>query len=794
MRHRPSPSTSWSASGLRLFQLSLLAILVALSSSCGRRPAPKTYFPETGRAAVYQRSLDLQNDLNVLSIALQPGYEDLATLAYFRLGRGARIMSAYVTNGEAGESDVRAEYPPYLAAVRRQEAAKALSYLDGELYFLNLPDIAAARDSAWIRMRWPSDSLQARLRDLVDRFQPDLVLVAPDWPGAGSSLRQAVLISDLLTVIRDFAPAEPPRRPTASDSHTGRPVQRVLVEETRGSAISAPVLQRHPIWKKTYRTIGEEAARAYVSLAVQRRSWGRDGGSSYRVIYPTPAPRLQAIDAGLAAPGTPRLRWIEDQIHDLTAPTLRGKSRGAVQRIVTVLDSIGVRLSQRYLLRPLELRKLLRWKRGLEDLRSALIGVRAEVSLSDSTLTASQLTYLTVDKVEGMGGDGKTSIYFGGVDVNWVVNEGFEKRFPLKLGEPYRLLTPRNVSFDTPHALYGLERSDLDANLIFFIIHRASPRWKSFVYRRTVRVRFAPRFVTEVLTPLIRMVPGERIIVRLTNYSRDGVADKVVVDDSLATSNPGPFRLSHKGATQVDTLWIQWQISPEEGTYLIPVKINGLTVARFAARKFDVAVDTTKRVGVVAALANSPILDALRRLNVHFSKIDPGRRLQQEISDLDVVIIDRRALTLRPELTENQADLEQFVARGGHLIVLAQDAEVWNAHPLWAGLQLTPTQSLDEQVPLAMDEGHEFVSQPNPLSNDDWENWLYLRAYHRISGKALQSATAPIRTEADGEPLVVTMAHGQGRQTYIDLALAPQLLNIHAGAFRLLANLISYGP
>ncbi|MBI3579181.1 MAG: hypothetical protein HY089_07215, partial [Ignavibacteriales bacterium] len=83
------------------------------------------YFPETGPEALYQRALDSKSRLNVLCLSLQPGYEDFSTLAYLRFARGAKVMTAYLTNGEAGESDVRSEYPFKLAAIRREEAAQA---------------------------------------------------------------------------------------------------------------------------------------------------------------------------------------------------------------------------------------------------------------------------------------------------------------------------------------------------------------------------------------------------------------------------------------------------------------------------------------------------------------------------------------------------------------------------------------------------------------------------------------------------------------------------------------------
>lgn len=83
------------------------------------------YFPERGSAAIFQRSLDLRNPIVILSISLEPGFEDLPALAYLRLGRGARIISLYVTNGEATPSDVSGE-PPFRLAARLSKTERAV--------------------------------------------------------------------------------------------------------------------------------------------------------------------------------------------------------------------------------------------------------------------------------------------------------------------------------------------------------------------------------------------------------------------------------------------------------------------------------------------------------------------------------------------------------------------------------------------------------------------------------------------------------------------------------------------
>lgn len=771
-----------------LFVFSLLTTLAFLFF-CERRPSLKPYFPETGRNALYQRSLDLRGNLNILSIAIQPGYEDLAALAYFRLGRGATIMSAYVTNGEAGESDIQAEYPPYLAAIHQREASKALSYLDGGVYFLNMSDIGAARDTAKVRESWSSDTLQIRLIKLISQYKPDIVIVARDWGAGGKSLRWQVLYSDVLTAVKKIASNKQYKR---TNSKRFWDVDRVFVDDGESKAILIPVNERHPRWKKTYRIIGEEAARSYVTLAIQRRIWMKRGQPSYRLVYPSSSAPINEIDAGLPKPSTARLRWIAQQIEQLTNSTLQGKTKGALKQLVAIMDSVDFYIVRRYKLQPHERKALLHWYRGLENLRCTLLGVEVKFSISDTLLTERQLTFLTIDKVKGITDNGNTDIYFAGFESGWAINEDLKKRLPLKLHQKYRLLTPAQIDYNFPPGSYKLQSSTSSKSFNFFIIHRAPSKERSFVHRTTLKLSFAPRFITEILTPIVRMVPGEWIIYRLMNISRDGVTDTIRVNHSFATSAGGAFRLSHKQAVHLDTLLITWKGKPTEGSYIIPLQIAGMTVARFAARKFNTVVDTSKKVGIITGLRNSSARGALRRLNVKFSTIRLGRTFSRQIDTLDVLIIDRRALTLKPRIGDYNRELDNFVNRGGHLIVLAQDATSWNANPLWDGMQLTPTLLFDESVPLQVDSTDSLLTFPNPIGSDDWSDWLFRRGYNVISGNALKKAKLPVKVKQAQLPLIVSLTEGKGKRTYVDLALGYQWMNIQAGTFRLLANLISY--
>ncbi|RMD98669.1 MAG: hypothetical protein D6814_07095 [Calditrichaeota bacterium] len=511
----------------------------------------------------------------------------------------------------------------------------------------------------------------------------------------------------------------------------------------------------------------------------------------YSLFYARHPSKTPSFEAGLTEIKNPSLRNLARTIDRLAENILRGKTTRALPTIVALLDSVNYRLLRRREMAPADLRLLLHWKSALDRLRCTLLGVEVKYTVSDTALTELQLTYVTIHSVSGLDGKGKTQIYFGGLDQGWAVNEGFDKRFPLQLDEPYRLLTPRKITFTTPQALYGLENARVDKPIMFFIIHRSPDREKSFVHRTTVRLSFAPRFLTEVLTPIVRIVPGARLAIRLKNFSRDGVTDTVKVAGDLATSLGGAFRLSHKEATYVDTLFIIWKDGIKNGDYVVPLKIHGIKVAQFAARKFDLQADTTRKVGIISGVPHSILFETLRRMGIKYEKIDLQRDFQQQTSGLDVLIVDHRALSFLPKLKKFRKSLDEFVQRGGHLLILAQDAAVWNASPLWNGLRLTENQRLDETVPVAMQDTHTFLVGPNRIGETDWEHWLFRRGYCTLTGSAVKDAEIPIRTREDGIPLVLTRRQKSGRITYVNLALRPQLFNIHAGAFRILANLIA---
>ncbi len=757
----------------RLFVSSLLA-LTLISIGYGVEQAERF---GGGRLAEY-----LGTPIRVLYVVIQPGCEDPRVVSYYARGLGARTRVAFVTNGELSEDAQRTALPHEVAAAHRLEAVAKLGHLDAEAYFLNMPDVASASDSLVVRSFWSADSLRARCRVLIREFMPDLILLGRDR-GNEDSLRTNIVRSDMLAAVQSVA----------RDTTSAWRVSRVALERPNEGGITIPVSDRLQNGQQTTSSGADSGGSLSSKMTARQTNKSQPLLPSFSVLVPSPY-RETSLEAGLPK-GLPRsIRLLESAVQSFKRKLTRGATgetqRGLLLRELRwLLDSIDVGIL-RYPAATSPVRRfLLDRKAGLERVRNELLGVSVSLSVSDTIVTDRQVIELVFKEVKGISASGTTEVFIPAVEQGWVLNEDVQKRVPLEIGKEYRLLSPATVQYDHPQSLYGLTHALVRKPLYVFVIHRSEDRAKSFTWRTDLRLWYAPRFTTEVLTPIVRAMNGEKVVVRLTNHSRDGVGDSVYVRDSLVMAPGRMFRLPGKGTTHTDTLTLSWGTPVVSGDHVVDVLIGGISTARFVARGFAANIDAERRVAVVSAGGESPTIVALRRLGHRAVRIEPEAFGSTATGSYDVVIVDPRVVSSDGGSGIIDA-LASFAERGGHVVVLAQTSSSVARLPMFVGLHLTESFRLDEWTPVELDTQHVLMRRPNILSEDDFSDWLTRRAYHvvRISGGAFE---VPVRNASRGDALVATRAWGKGRATYIDLALMPQWMNVHAGALRLLANLVA---
>jgi hypothetical protein len=172
------------------------------------------------------------------------------------------------------------------------------------------------------------------------------------------------------------------------------------------------------------------------------------------------------------------------------------------------------------------------------------------------------------------------------------------------------------------------------------------------------------------------------------------------------------------------------------------------------------------------------------------------------LSGIETLIIDNDAIALRPDSTACNPCLLDYVKKGGNLLILSQRADDWNLIACGSRFAPYPLSLSTERVALEtapvriVEEGHPLVTSPNKLTSKDFEGWSIERASSVATGWG-EAYSAPLETGDPGEAsrrgVLVVARHGEGSFIYSALALRPQLLEGHAGAYRLLANLICFG-
>jgi hypothetical protein len=710
------------------------------------------------------------------------------------MGYGARIICAYVTNGESGEPDDADRPPAEVAVMLRESATAALRKIEATALFWNLPDIAAAPSREYVLIRWDADTLTTRVRTLVLQFRPDMILLHDDAEATEGTFLVAVLERTVMEVCAALRRRSRGGTPALLPEEMGWDVGRIWLEQPDGVGVKARTAANHPVSARAYALLAEEAAQEYGSFMMQRASRAqRSPGGGYRALHPVARRKVLSLLSGVPGPPPLPLRALGRTIKEFAGHIEKApvRSRYALRTAAKLIDSVDQRIGRAGGSASRERRILLDWKENLEELRANLLGVTVHFRITETTLTERQITYLHIDSVAGPLNTGKTEIYLPGVAQGWVLNEQMTPRLPLQYAEPYRIISPVTVAYDLPATREFGNRATVFQPLILYIIHKGGSREQNFFKRVDIPLRFAPRFATEVLTPIVRCLPGEEVRVRLTNNSRDGVADALRVADSLAGNASAGFRLSAKGSVAELALPLECSIVFPGGEAVIPLEIGAYRVGQFLVRQFDVLGNAGRAIGVISGRSPAEAEHAVRRTGLGPVLRLDSLALARDVPDsVDVVLLDRRAYLLLPWLRAKGEQLRRFVSRGGHLVILAQDEAAW---PSGFPLQRfgRPEQApLPPEAPIVWDTSHAFVRGPNDLRGSIILQPVFRAAWHRLNPGSEAELEVVARCP-EGRPLLVSAREGAGRVTYAGVELVPQWMSVQPGALRLLANILS---
>lgn len=217
----------------------------------------------------------------------------------------------------------------------------------------------------------------------------------------------------------------------------------------------------------------------------------------------------------------------------------------------------------------------------------------------------------------------------------------------------------------------------------------------------------------------------------------------------------------------------------------------------------DAHVSPSVRVGYVRGFDYS-LPNALAALGVESKELMLKDVRAGDLQQYSAIIVDNRVYESQRELIATNQRLLDYAKDGGTLIVFYHKSNEWNPNPRINRPQLAPYPIIlnDERVTdenatvTFIEPQHRLLNSPNKIGQEDFAGWIQERGLYYpkewdVKYQALLATNDPGEAPLRGGLLVAD--YGRGHYIYTSMVWYRQLRGGVPGAYRMLANIISYG-
>lgn len=234
-----------------------------------------------------------------------------------------------------------------------------------------------------------------------------------------------------------------------------------------------------------------------------------------------------------------------------------------------------------------------------------------------------------------------------------------------------------------------------------------------------------------------------------------------------------------------------WQVIDHRDLPLARLSIP----ARTLVRSVDAASLDGLSVGYAMGVGDE-VPAAIEALGATVTMLDEAALSGGELAEYDAIVVGTRAYAVRRDLVESNQRLLTYARDGGNLVVLYQTQEFVPSEmaPYPASLPRGAEEVSEEDAPVRLlVPSHALLSNPNRISEADFDGWLEQRG-SKFFAEWDRAYTPLVETHDTGqEPQLgiwLTAPVGEGRYSYVALALHRQLPYGVPGAYRILSNVL----
>lgn len=813
-------------------------------SSTSLSPSPTPSSTATVRAIdkpeLHQALHDLTNPWTVMCVASHPDDEDGTTLTILRRKHGIHTVSLFSTYGEGGQNAVGPELYEELGVIRARETIEASKIQGSEPYFLGLRDFGFSKSAEETFRVWGHDEALRRMVLTIRELRPDIIITNHDTSrGHGHHQATGRLILEAFD-----AAADPKRFPEQLQRLTVWQPSRLFVRSRTAGGAGTPspstaktekLITVDPNERDPVRgTIYAEQALAALQQHASQGPWPKTIAERMRGENSLPIIRYALVREAQGAeqlPGGAKsflegLSLPEAISERLAPPTIDDRALTEfIEEPNRVLDAlIGWRRKQRNLTNvPAEHSH----RQGLTIARgNRALGLTSGITLTlkshNSLLVPGSPARFTVS----LANTGERTVQIKRLSFHsWGTREPLDAADQLvadkETSNTVDLVTPTTAMPTVPPAqhlydgkLFG-ERFVADADL------EIDGAW--FSLSAETRLDIAPAVEIKEISPSLYVFTPAII-------NRPLVL-KIKLSNNLAKPFRGTVKLS--APTYIFEAAREVILEPNE-TRELTIRSNAIPMERAATRRrardsfgqFLLSVESEGssqpiaqrflpvvysesrvvrdlRIGFIPSF-DKTLEQSLTALGVNAKELSIEQIQKGELADYDTLIIDNRGYQAHPELIPANSNLLSYVREGGTLIVFYHKTDEWNPDPAKGRPQLAPFPIIlgnervtQETAPVKfLEPEHRLLNFPNRITRADFDRWIQERGLYFPKEWDPKYQTLFETADQGGPPLkggLLAAKYGRGYYVYTSLVWYRQLGAGVPGAYRMFANIISYG-
>jgi LmbE family N-acetylglucosaminyl deacetylase len=834
----------------------VLAVLVASLLLTAPR-AQQTTAPAAAedRVALYQALLDLSNPWTVMCIAAHPDDEDGTSLIVMRRKYGAHTVSLFSTFGEGGQNAIGPELYEELGAIRARETMAAAEIQGSEPHFLGLKDFGYSKSADEAFRFWGHEEALRRMVLEIRKRHPDVIITNHSVTNNDHGHHQATARLELEAFDAAADPKRFPEQ--LKDGVSVWQVQRLFVRAGRSNQAQAntsptvtidpnerdPVrgvvyaeealraLQKHATQGPWPKTFAEFAAR-FRSFTGQSSAPGQLPLTRYVLVREAKGAETLTKDSHNFLDG---LRLPEDVAKGLAPPTLDGKpltdflnARDRVLHSLVVADNGAHEAGPKGEERP----RFLLMKQRLFHALAVVSGVTVTIAPADAVLVPGRTSDFVIT-ISNAGAEPVQPYLLGfngtvrGADAN---SSG-----PLLPGKTITMTkqyaTPSDAKVNVPHAqhLYDgqLRGRRIDTNA-FVKIGDAT---FTVPTETSMDVAAAVEITNLSPSPAVKTPADDRpklrgtmdcllrdfdYKVRVTNNQDAPFSGQLIVGAGFgkrAAYHPITIARHDKADLTVSVPGCPLETDPRTASVEKSEPASFIVVGNGTKKPFarlevpivraDARVAPNLRVGYIRGFDFS-LPNALSALGVESKELSVDEVKTGDLQKYTSIIVDNRVYESQPELIAANQKLLDYANAGGTLIVFYHKSNEWNPDERRNRPQLAPYKLIlgderitDETAPITFIEPqHPLLNFPNKMGQEDFAGWIQERGLYYPREwdpqfRALLQSNDPGEAPLKGGLLAAD--YGRGKYIYTSMVWYRELRAGVPGAYRMLANMISYG-